>query len=335
MRSTKLPLWIERLVGLDDPRGPVSVFMLDERELVLAHFLRQDGSVPELQAVRRRELPADTFQEGPLGGPLREPAQFHEIVAELQQAADTAIGEPIARAALVVPDRWLRLTFAELEEVPGKPHLREETLRFKLRKQVPFRVEELRVRGRRTGAAGNGAKRFLIGFGVEHVLTQIEDSFRSAGIHIGAVTNESLGAADGIARLQGDSGAFLLLIAHRDGYSLLAHGDGGPALFRYKSIDPELEPSVASNLAVRDLRLTRSFIEERELFGAERTLPGCALMLAAEEARGVWRDRLEEGLGLPARILDGNGTFGAGPGTPDIGVQQALPMLGASLTVRA
>ena len=311
------------------------MFLLDERELVLAHFLRQDGSVPELQAVRRRELPADTFQDGALGGPLSEPAQFHEIVAELQQAADTATGEPIARAALVLPDRWLRLTFAELEEVPGKPHLREETLRFKLRKQVPFRVEELRVRGRRTGAAGNGATRFLIGFGVEHVLAQIEDSFRNAGIHIGAITNESLSAADGIARLQGDSGAFLLLVAHRDGYSLLVHADEGPTLFRYKNIDPELESSIASNLAVRDLRLTRSFIEERELFGAERALPGYALMLAAEEARDVWRDRLEEGLGLPARILDGNGTFSSGPATPDIGVQQALPMLGASLTVRA
>ncbi len=310
------------------------MFLLDERELVLAHFLRQDGSVPELQVVRRRELPSDTFQDGALGGPLREPAQFHELIAELQQAADIAIGEPVTHAALVLPDRWLRLTFAELEEVPGKQHLREEALRFKLRKQVPFRVEELRVRGRRTGTAGNGATRFLIGFGVEHVLAQIEDSFRRVGIHIGTVTNESLSAADGLVRVHGDSGPFLLLVAHPDGYSLLAHSHEDPTLFRYKSIDPDLPSSVASNLAVRDLRLTRSFIEERELFGTERTLPGQALMLAAEEVRGVWRDRLEEGLGLPARILDGNAALGSEPATAEIGVQQALPMLGASLTVR-
>ena len=310
------------------------MFLLDERELVLAHFLRQDGSVPELQTVRRRELPADTFQDGALGGPLREPAQFHEVVAELQQAADIAIGEPVTHAALVLPDRWLRLTFARLEEVPGKPHLREEALRFKLRKQVPFRVEELRVRGRRTGPAGNDGTRFLIGFGVEHVLAQIEDSFRRAGIHIGAVTNESLSAADGLVRLHGDSGPFLLLVAHPDGYSLLAHADEDPTLFRYKGIDPELPSSVASNLAVRDLRLTRSFIEERELFGAGRTLPAHALVLAAEGARSVWRDRLEEGLGLPARNLDGNGAFGSETATAEIGVQRALPMLGASLAVR-
>lgn len=334
MRSTKLPLWIERLAGFDDPRGPASVFLLDERELVLAHFLRQDGSIPELQAVRRRELPAGTFQDGALGGPLREPAQFHEVVSELRQAADTAIGSPVTAAALVLPDRWLRLTFADLEEVPKKPHRREEALRFKLRKQVPFRVEELRVRGKRIEAAGNGAARFLIGFGIEHVLAQIEGSFRGAGIHIGAVTNESLSAADGIARIHGDSDAFLLLVAHRDGYSLLARAEGGPTLFRYKSIDPALPASVASSLAVRDLRLTRSFVEEREIFGGERTLPEYALMLASEETRGIWRERLEDGLGLPARALDGNGVFGAGPETPDIDVEQGLPMLGASLTVR-
>ena len=310
------------------------MFLLDERELVLARFLREDDAAPELQVVRRRELPADTFQDGALGGPLREPAQFHEVVADLRQAADLAAGEPVTHAALVLPDRWLRLTFARLEEVPGKPHLREEALRFKLRKQVPFRVEELRVRGRRTGPAGNDGTRFLIGFGVEHVLAQIEDSFRRAGIHIGAVTNESLSAADGLVRLHGDSGPFLLLVAHPDGYSLLAHADEDPTLFRYKGIDPELPSSVASNLAVRDLRLTRSFIEERELFGAGRTLPAHALVLAAEGARSVWRDRLEEGLGLPARNLDGNGAFGSETATAEIGVQRALPMLGASLAVR-
>ena len=310
------------------------MFLLDERELVLAHFLRQNGAVPELQVVQRRELPADTFQEGALGGPLREPAQFHQVVAELQEAADAAIGEPVSHAALVLPDRWLRLTFAELDEVPGKRHLREEVLRFKLRKQVPFRVEELRVRGRRTGAAVNGATRFLIGFGVEHVLAQIEDSFRRAGIHIGTVTNESLSSAEGLVRLHGDPGPFLLLVAHPDGYSLLAHTDGEPTLFRYKSIDPDLPYPVASNLAVRDLRLTRNFIEERELFGAGRTLPADALLLTAAAAHGVWRDRLEEGLGLPARILDDNGALGAEPATAEIDVQQALPMLGASVTVR-
>lgn len=310
------------------------MFLLDERELVLAHFLRQDGAVPELQVVRRRELPADTFQEGALGGPLTEPAHFHEVLAELQQAAEIALGEPVAHAALVLPDRWLRLTFAELEEVPGRPHLRDEALRFKLRKQVPFRVEELRVRGRRTGAAANGAARFLIGFGVEHVLAQIEDSFRRVGIHVGTVTNESMSAADGLMHLHDDADPLLLLFAHSGGYSLLAHAGEDPTLFRYKSIDPQLPPAVASSLAVRDLRLTRSFIEERELFGAERALPAHALMLAAEETREVWRDRLEDGLGVPARILDRNDTLGAEPASAEISVEQALPMLGAALTVR-
>ena len=310
------------------------MFLLDERELVLAHFVRQNGPTPELQAVRRRELPADTFQDGALGGPLREPAQFHDVVAELQQAADTATGGPVRAAALVLPDRWLRLTFAELEDVPRNPKLREEALRFKLRKQVPFRVEELRVRGARTGNGAGESTRFLVAFGVERVLAQIEDSFRRAGIHIGMVTNASLGAAHGIRQMHGDTGAFLLLIAHRDGYSLLAHTEDGPALYRYKTFDPALPPSDASRLAVRELRLTRSFIEERGLFGAGAGLPEHVLMLAAEASRATWRERLEEALGLPARVFDDNTISGNGSEAGELDLDRALPMLGASLSVR-
>lgn len=310
------------------------MFLLDERELVLAHFVRQGGPTPELQAVRRRELPADTFQDGALGGPLREPAQFHDVVAELQQAADTATGAQVRAAALVLPDRWLRLTFAELEDVPRSRQHREEALRFKLRKQVPFRVEELRVRGARTGNGAGESRRFLIAFGIERVLAQIEESFRRAGIHIGMVTNASLGAAHGIRQVHDPGGAFLLLVVHRDGYSLLAHAEDGPALYRYKNFDPALPAPVASELAVRELRLTRGFIEERGLFGAGAGLPEHVLMLAAEASRETWRKRLEDGLGLTARVLDGNTTAGSGSEAGELELDRALPMLGASLTVR-
>ncbi len=310
------------------------MFLLDERELVLASFLRQGHPRPELQAVRRRKLPTDTFQDGALGGPLREPARFQEVIAELRQAADTATGGEVTTAALVLPDRWLRLTFAELEDAPRNRQQREEALRFKLRKQVPFRVEELRVRGARTGNGVGESSRFLIAFCVERVLAQIEDSFRRAGVHIGMVTNASLGTAHGIRQADDAAGAFLLLLAHHDGYSLLAHTEDDPALYRYKNLDPALSASVASRLAVRELRLTRSFIEERKLFGPEDGLPAHVLMLAAETSRPIWRERLEDGLGLPARVLgeEEAGVNRAGDG--GLEVDRALPMLGAALTVR-
>ncbi len=334
MRSTRLPSWIERLAGLDDPRGPASVFLLDERELVFAHFLRRDAASPELAAVRRRELPAATFQEGALGGPLREPAEFHAVVAELAEAAATAVGASVAAAALVLPDRWLRLTFADLEQAPKNPEQREAALRFKLRKQVPFRVEELRVRSAPAGEGEEGATRFLIGFGVDHVLNQIEESFRRSGIRIGTVTNASLGAANGLRHVHPGGGSYLLLLAHHDGYSLLAHGPAGPALFRYKTIDPALPDDVADRLAVRELKLSRSFIEHRRLFSGNGGPPDQTLMLAPEGAREAWRRRLEDGLGLPAHILDDEAALGSAVEPGAIHLAQALPMLGASLTVR-
>ncbi len=296
----------------------------------MAQFVRTGGARAELHAVRRRELPAETFQEGTLGGPLREPATFHDCLADFRDAARDATGAETRTAALVVTDRWLRLTFADLEDVPRNAQQREEALRFKLRRQVPFRVEELRVRGARTGGRGGSSRRFMIAFGIEHVLAQLEDSFRRVGIHIGMVTNGSLAAAHAMREAGGAANAFLLLLAQHDGYSLLAHTPDGPALYRYKHMDPALPPDVASQLAVRDLLLTRSFIEERSVFG--NGLPGKVEMLAPRELRPEWQERIDRGLGLRARLPEDQSSSRVG--SAGLALEQALPMLGASLTVR-
>jgi len=248
-------------------------------------------------------------------------------------------GSAVAAAALVLPDRWLRMTFVHLEDVPRNARQRQEALRFKLRKQVPFRVEELRVRGAETEAGRGESARFLIAFCVERVVAQVEDSFRRNGIHIGLVTNASLSAAHGIRQVYGEDGASLLFLARPDGYALLAHAGNGPAFYRYKNLDPALPAPVVTRRVVRELRMTKSFSEERELFGPEGALPEHTLLLASESTRGPWSERLEAGLGLEALAFQSNGrnneTFPSGPDSPDLPPELFLPMLGASLSVTA
>ena len=56
-------------------------------------------------------------------------------------------------------------------------------------------------------------------------------------------------------------------------------------------------------------------------------------MLAAEPSRAIWRERLENGLGLEARVLRDDPAAGDGAEPGQLAIDQALPMLGASLTV--
>ena len=106
MRSTKSPSWTKRLLGLAPVAVPPHVFEVNSERLRFASFPRTNGGwqVGELAEV---ELPDNTFQSGPLGGSLRTPEVFERVLSELLEQ----VGEPVSRASLVVPDRWLRLLF--------------------------------------------------------------------------------------------------------------------------------------------------------------------------------------------------------------------------------
>ena len=56
-------------------------------------------------------------------------------------------------ASLVMPDAWLRVTFTESGDLPSAADARDEVLRWKLRRLVPFRVDELRVGATEVDAA--------------------------------------------------------------------------------------------------------------------------------------------------------------------------------------
>ena len=81
MRSTKLPLWIEALLGLDPVLPPPHVFALDERELRYGCFHRgAQGFV--YGAANSLAVPAGVLGEGPLGAPMRKPQIFSSLVGD-------------------------------------------------------------------------------------------------------------------------------------------------------------------------------------------------------------------------------------------------------------
>ena len=121
-----------------------------------------------LEEYRDEPLDDGTFQHGLLGGPPREPQAFAERVRSFV----AGIERPVREATLVVPDAWLRTVFAEVSDVPANGGAREDVLRWKLKRLVPFRVDELRVRAVEvTPVDGQQEpRRLLLGFGVETLL---------------------------------------------------------------------------------------------------------------------------------------------------------------------
>lgn len=302
MRSTKLPSWIERVLGYAPVPAPPHVFSIDARHLRYGQFLR-DRQGFRLRNWRQAALPPDSFHAGLLGGPLRDPAGFQGVVGGMVK------GVPgLKEASLVVPDHWLRVTFSEITDVPRQTEAREEVLRWKLRRLVPFRVEELRVSAAEVTPlpVQEEPRRLLLGFGVEQLLAQIEDAFAANGVRIGRITNSSLALLSAVELpATNPANAFAAFAAivqvEQEGYTLIFARDGEPVLHRFKPFTGGVPDSAQAGFVTRDLKLTRNFLDEH----FPGSVLGSVMLLASPEAEPQWIDRLQEGLGERVAPVDG------------------------------
>lgn len=270
---------------------PPQAFACSATALTYARFEREgDGLV--LSRYVREELPADTFQHGLLGGPPREPRSFEERVAAFVGGLDGVAEE----ASLVVPDAWLRTAFTEVAELPTDSRGRDEVLHWKLKRLVPFRVDELRVRAAEvTPLPGQEEpRRLLLGFGLESLFSHVEHAFAAAGVRIGRIANEGLSAIGALSdevRGEGDrSLAGLMLVSDR-GYTLVVVRGDEPVLHRSKGFTDALPEDARGSSVVRDLRLTATFLAEHY---PEQPLERL-LLSAEEESAALWGRWLEQG----------------------------------------
>jgi len=323
VRSTKLPSWIERLLGFGPIPSPPHVFSLDEERLRYGHLAR-DRHGFRLRAYRETELPRDPFQHGPLGGPLRDPAAFRDLVAGMVKAIPGGVRE----ASLVLPDAWLRVTFTESGDLPKEPAALDEVLRWKLRRLVPFRVDELRVDAAEVSPVPGQEepRRLLLGFAIEQLLAQIEEAFAAVGVRIGKISCSSLSLLSALQPAPGGAFSALVLVGD-EGYTLIFSRGGEPVLHRYKGFTGNLPDAARAGFVGRDLKLTRNFLDEH-FPGA--TL-GSVLLLSPPELEPAWLDRLEEGLGRPAAPVDGRHLPPLRAEEPGVPPWRSLaPMLGAA-----
>lgn len=279
---------------------PPHVFVLDAGRLRFGQLVR-DRQTYRFRSYREAALPRDSFHAGPLGGPLRDPAAFQALLGSLVQSLPGG-AKAVKDASLVVPDAWLRVAFTEIGELPRTAEQRDEVLRWKLRRLVPFRVEELRVGAVEVASlpVQEEPRRLLLGFAVEQLLAQVEEAFARQGIRLGQISNVSLSLLP--ALLPDRPGTFTgLVLADPDGYTLVFARDGAPVLHRYKPFTGDMPEAARSGFVVRDLKLTRNFLDEH--------FPGSSfgrvLLVSPPELEPVWLDRLEEGFGQSAAPLDG------------------------------
>ncbi len=287
MRSIKSPSWIERLLGLDPIAAPPHVFALTSGELTYGSFHASDGGYV-FEAVDSTELPPESFADGLLGGPLRQPQVFRRQVADFV----AALGGPVETASLVLPDTWLRLTFLELSELPKKAAEREEVLRWKLKRLVPFRVEDLRIDPLPVTPFPTQEEplRLLLGFAIEVLVSQIEEAFSAAGVELGRIVNATQATLAGLEHAVSPQDLAALVMVQDDAYTLSYFRAGEPLVYRYKAY---AEEGGGGSAVRRDLRMTASFVRQHFPETPPRRLFLAAPLESEERWLGWLYDELE------------------------------------------
>jgi hypothetical protein len=271
---------------------PPNIFAVDERRLRYARFGRP-GARFDLEEYQEVDLEHDLFAPGPLGGPLHDPERLRSVLVGVQGL----IPESETEASLILPDSWLRLALVDGEELPRSDGNREKVLRWKLQRIVPFRVEELRIRGVDVdgSAHAGGESRVLLGFALETLLRQLEGVFEGRGIHLGFVCNESLALLSGVQDALRDVAFGGVVNISASGYSLTFLLRGEPILHRFKALPQLSGDNPLAGMVEKDLQLTNLYL--RELLPAATV--GRILLIGPSQLEERWLEWLESAFDLP------------------------------------
>jgi hypothetical protein len=275
---------------------PPAVFALDGTRLTYASFRREPGGFAVREA-QSAAIPPGTFADGALGGPLGNPEALEIAIETLVER----LGAVPKHASLVLPDAWMRGLVAELGSLPDKPELRLEVLRFRLKRLVPFRVEELRVEASpiESISAQEDPIRALVVFAAESVCGALERGFAQRGVRLGQITNGSLARLEALARAGRLEAPTALASVERAGFTLVFARRGAPVLWRQKTFTDDLGELDRATLLGTELRLTLSFLAER--LGGQA--PGVVYLSAPRAVEAYWTEILADGLERPVLSL--------------------------------
>ena len=217
-----------------EPSLPLVACEINRRTIAL---VRLDSRNPAL--VDR--LAVTPLPEGLVSPSLIRPniADLPDFVAALKSAFAKAEIKT-ARVSLALPDASAKVSLHPLDTLPGNENEKQQLLRWKLKKTVPFNIDEAHVASL-DYKLPNGKHLVLTVCIHKEVLAQYEEAFQKLGIHAGYICLSSFATFELLSKLEPDLGqrSVLLLRVRPSGVSSLIAQEGRVVFFRQTDIDEE------------------------------------------------------------------------------------------------
>jgi type IV pilus assembly protein PilM len=147
--------------------------------------------------IRQQVLIERSLTASPSAPNLLKPHLYRGALSQVCSSArqDTRKGAGLKRAAtgLVIPDYAVRMAILDFEEFPSGVEERNALIRFRLRKSVPFHIDEAQVA---YSVQVNEPKRIeVLAIAIARpILNEYETLFTDAGYRVGLVTPSSIAA---------------------------------------------------------------------------------------------------------------------------------------------
>jgi type IV pilus assembly protein PilM len=265
-----------------------------------------------LEAFAEEPLPAGALRPSPSQPNLADAEAVGQAVERVVERVRGARHE----AVLLLPDTIVRIFLLGFESFPRKVADAAPLLRWRLRKSVPFPVEETLLSWNEQRSV-DGTPEVVTAVARESVIREYEGLLRKAGLEPGVVLSETLAALP----LVEDGPAVLLARLGGTGLSTAIVDAGRLALYRCTDLGAQPDPQALLD----EIFPAVAFFQDRAQRNVER------VRLSGMEAYGSeLRRRLESELGCPVGLLGENGPANdqLPEGAADLLSRQLAPLVG-------
>jgi hypothetical protein len=291
-----------RLATLVRTPRPAHVFALDEGGMIYGRHGRQRDA---LERVERQGMAPGWYQLGPVGVLQIERQPVADALAALLPQLDP---RP-TRASVVVPNGWVRYLVLDLEALPRQREEAEDVLRWRLKKLLPCRPEDVRLDYLPLGRAG----RVFVELALDRPLAALEGAFESAGVAVGCIEPAVMALT---ALVPAEAQPALLVVVEERTFALVVMAHDRVLLARQKSL-PGDEQRAGQQLS-QELARTLAHVREQEELAGELTLWVAPPDQPAAAAAAEWAAG-QDGVAV-RRLTVGDGRLPALPPLP------ALPL---------
>jgi type IV pilus assembly protein PilM len=270
-------------------RPPAAVEIAPEGVLAAARI--ESGSAP---AVAFAALSAGAVVPGIAEPNLRQP----EAVAAAVKSALDQVAPRSRSVSVVVPDTSARVFVLDFDSLPSKAADTLPVLRFRLRKVVPFDVEQAAVSYQVLSEEKHAVKVLAIVMPAA-ILAEYEGAVRAAGYEPGVVLPAGMAA---LAALNGNEP---VLAANLSRGSLTTAITRGNDLLLYRAVELPADPDAALEEVRRSVAVAAAYFEDRLGAQPERllyagTAEAHAFAHALTETGTETQLRIEEIVSAPA-----------------------------------